>query len=143
MMTIPSRSSRINPPIGESAEHLVHALAGTADHRRELRLGQRRQEADRAVGRGLPLGGQANQPGRQAAGPVEELQLLHLGRQPAQLGRQRDEEGIADRRPGRDQTRKRSRGSMTDWVATSAVAVADRGAPSRSSSSPKGRQRGR
>ena len=36
--------------VGELPEQLVHALAGAADHRGQVALGQRRPQADRAIG---------------------------------------------------------------------------------------------
>ena len=90
--------------IGELAEQLVHALAGAADHRRQVALGQVRAQPDAAVRQRRPaLLGEADQPGRKPAGDVEEMQLLDVRREAPQLAGDRGEERVADAGLGGDQ----------------------------------------
>ena len=90
--------------VGEHAEKLVHALPGAADHRREVALRERRPQPDRPIGRLLPgFGGQPDEARREPAGDVEEVQLLDVVRQPAELSGERRQQRVADRRLGREQ----------------------------------------
>jgi len=91
--------------VGEEAEQLVHALAGASDHRRQVALGQRTGQPDRAVGQAARPGfcGEPGQARRKSAGDVEEMQLLDMVSKPADLGCERGKEGFAHDRLGRDQ----------------------------------------
>ena len=90
--------------VGELAEQLVHALARAADHRREVALGQVRAQPDAAIGQPRPaLLGEAHQPRREPAGDVEEMELLHVGRQASQLAGDRREQRVAHAGLGRDE----------------------------------------
>ncbi len=86
------------PVVDEQAQQLVHALAGAADHRREVALGDRRIEADRPIGlAGSLLVGQAREPGGQPSGDIEEVQLFDVEGESAKLARQRRQERVANR----------------------------------------------
>ena len=92
------------PIVREGAQELVHALTGGPDHRGEVALGERCVESDGAVGGRRALAGrEMAQPGRQATRDVEEMQLLDVGREPAQLSREGGEECVAQRGLGRDE----------------------------------------
>ena len=104
--TITSRSSRI-AVVGELAEQLVHALAGAADHRRQVALGQRSSRA------GSPRPARRAAVGRRGATrhaarrPVMSRKWSSstcVG-QPPQLAGERCQQGVADRRLGRRSAR--------------------------------------
>ena len=81
--------------IGERAEELVHALAGRPDHRREVALGERRVETDRAAVARSTLGlGKPREARGEAARDVEEVELLDVRRQAPQLARERREQCV-------------------------------------------------
>ena len=80
---------------------------------------------------------QARQARRQASGHVQEVQLLDMVGDPPQLLRQQLEQRVPEAGTVSIASRKRSRGTTSVSLGSSAVAEADRGAPSSSASSPK------
>ena len=84
----------------------------------------------RPRGRGGPAGGQPS-------GDIEEVQLLDVGGQPSQLPGDRCEQGVPETGLVRDELAEPVAQQTTVSVALSAVALADRGAPSSRASSPK------
>jgi hypothetical protein len=90
--------------VREQSQHLVHALTGRAHHGRQIPLGERGVETKAAVGlRPALLAGKTHEPGCKAAGDVEEVQLLDVGREPAKLACDGDHEAVADHGMGGDQ----------------------------------------
>ncbi len=85
-MTTRPRSTRLG-------EQLVHRLASTADHGREVRLRVGPVEPHLA-GIGIGLAGEARQAAGQAAGEVQEVQLLDVAGDAAQLARQAGQQRI-------------------------------------------------
>ena len=132
-------------PLGrEVGEQAVHGLARPADHRRELRLGERPGEADLAVRVRVGLAGHAHDAPREPAGQVEEVELLDVVGQPAQLADEAREAGrAAGRAPSSTRRSKASRRRTRARVGSRAIAVAEWSAPSRRASSPKKSPRSR
>src|SRR6188508_158126 len=70
------------PVVGELTQELVHTLTGAPHHRREVALRQVATQPDPAVGEPRPtLVREPDEPSREAAGDIEEMQLLDVGRQ--------------------------------------------------------------
>ena len=68
------------------------------------RLGERRAQPDGAVAAARArLVGEPDEPRREPAGDVEEMQLLDVRREPAELAGERREQRVADGRLGGDQ----------------------------------------
>ena len=134
-----SRSSRIRPSSVNWPEQLVHALARAADHRRQVALGQVRAQPDRPVGRRRPaLLGEPDEPRRQPARDVEEVQLLDVASSGAAARRRSRPGARRGPRPRWRSARGTDRAAgPRSRSALSAVALAERGAPSSSASSPK------
>ncbi len=102
---IPSPVDPDEAVVGELSEQLVHALPRAADHRRQLGLGQRPTQPDRAI-RAPARAGLAGEPDEacgEPAGHVQEVQLLHVGRQPAELPGEGGQQRLADGGLGGDQ----------------------------------------
>ena len=123
--------------VDELGQQPVHALPRTADHRRQVGLGVGPVQLDRS--RVAP--GCAWRPSRQASGQaarqVQEMQLLDVLGEPSQLSGQSGEERVAQLRVLLHELAEDSRGRLSVSLGSSAVAVAERGRPSSSASSPK------
>jgi hypothetical protein len=84
-ITILSRSI-VSRPSRNVGEQPVRALAGAADHGRQVRLREWPAPAHHAGRTRLGVLGEADEAHRQATGQIQETTLLHLAGQSPQFG---------------------------------------------------------